>query len=407
MSLRTKIREDHLTCPICMGAFDKPKALPCLHSFCQGCLEDFVVSRGYESTGQFPCPVCQKVTVIPGGVVGGFPDNHVLASLLDTVDKRPAVPPRPKGSPLDETLRSTSPASAGGLYPQAPTTAPSGDMPDFIGNVRREENFLLKVGHFGPTIADFMKPYGLAVGKNGEYVVTDRAGDRVLVFANAGELIGRFSCDCKISGVTMTRDNLILLAVNGAGSAIMRLYNMDGRVLQTIGDYYRFDKPSGIAQTSKNQTVISNLEGNNIYVFTDHNKMSIKFGWHGSGDKHFDGPNFLAVDSKDQIIVSDSGNDCIKVFDTAGNFKRKFGNLSCPMGVTVDRRDNIIVADAGNFRVQMFDSHGNYLRSLVKDTDEIGPDVKPLNVAVTPAGNVAVLLRGTQFAEIRVYKIPS
>lgn len=113
------------------------------------------------------------------------------------------------------------------------------------------------------------------------------------------------------------------------------------------------------------------------------------------------------MDSKDQIIVSDSGNDCIKVFDTAGNFKRKFGNLSCPMGVSVDRRDNIIVADAGNFRVQMFDSHGNYLRSLVSDTDEIGPDVKPLNVAVTPAGNVAVLLRGTQFAEIRVYKIPS
>lgn len=107
MSLRTKIREDHLTCPICMGAFDKPKALPCLHSFCQGCLTDFVVSRGYESIGQFPCPVCQKVTVIPGGGVGGFPDNHVLASLLDTVDKRPAVPPRPKGSPLDGNLRSS------------------------------------------------------------------------------------------------------------------------------------------------------------------------------------------------------------------------------------------------------------------------------------------------------------
>lgn len=107
-------------------------------------------------------------------------------------------------------------------------------MPAFIGNVRLEENLLLKVGHFGPTIADFMKPYGLAVGKNGEYVVTDLAGYRVLVFANAGELIGRFSCDCKISGVTMTRDNLILLAVNGAGSAIMRLYNMDGRVLNKL-----------------------------------------------------------------------------------------------------------------------------------------------------------------------------
>lgn len=108
-------------------------------------------------------------------------------------------------------------------------------MLDFIGNVRREENFLFKVGYFGLIIVDFMKLYGFVVGKNGEYVVIDRVGDdrvgdRVLVFVNVGELIGRFSCNCKISGVIMIRDNLILLVVNGAGLVIMRLYNMDGRV---------------------------------------------------------------------------------------------------------------------------------------------------------------------------------
>lgn len=79
--------------------------------------------------------------------------------------------------------------------------------------------------------------------------------------------------------------------------------------------------------------------------------MLIKFGWYGLGDKYFDGLNFFVVDSKDQIIVSDFGNDCIKVFDIVGNFKRKFGNLFCFMGVIVDRRDNIIVVDVGNFRV--------------------------------------------------------
>lgn len=300
----------------------------------------------------------------------------------------------------------SDPRSSGGLYPLAPAGFPSSLNQASTTSAPCSENLLLKVGHYGPTIADFMKPYGLAIGRNGEYVVTDLAGSRVLVFANAGELIGRFSCDCKISGVTMTKDNSILLAVNGAGSAIMRLYNMDGHVLQTMGDYYRYDKPSGIAQTSDFKTIISNLEGNNIYVFTHQNKMSVKFGWHGSGDKHFDGPNFLAVDSKDHIIVSDSGNDCIKIFDTAGNFKRKVGTLSCPMGVSVDKKDNIIVADAGNFRVQMYDNHGNFLRTVVKDTDDIGDDVRPFNVATTPAGNVAVLLKGTQFAEIRVYKCP-
>lgn len=42
----------------------------------------------------------------------------------------------------------------------------------------------------------------------------------------------------------------------------------------------------------------------------------------------------------------------------------------------------------------MFDSYGNYLRFVVKDIDEIGSDVKLLNVVVISVGNVVVLLRG-------------
>lgn len=42
----------------------------------------------------------------------------------------------------------------------------------------------------------------------------------------------------------------------------------------------------------------------------------------------------------------------------------------------------------------MFDSYGNYLRFLVNDIDEIGSDVKFLNVVVILVGNVVVLLRG-------------
>lgn len=42
----------------------------------------------------------------------------------------------------------------------------------------------------------------------------------------------------------------------------------------------------------------------------------------------------------------------------------------------------------------MFDSYGNYLWFLVKDIDEIGLDVKSLNVVVILVGNVVVLLRG-------------
>ena len=296
--------------------------------------------------------------------------------------------------------------SSNTVYPQA---IDQGDLP-LPAQPRSvspyDQKLLLKFGEYGGTIADLQKPYGFAMGKRGEFIVTDLAGNRVLTYSHSGELIGRFSCtDCKICDVTVTQENNILLAVRGAGSALARLYNMDGHVLQNIGEYYKYDKPSGIALTSKNQIIVSNLEGDNIYILTSQFKMSKKFGWKGSGSQHFNSPNFLTIDSKDNIIVSDNGNDCIKMFDHTGEFVRKFGEgLICPMGIAVDKNDNIIVADAGNQRVQAFTNKGHYIRCVVDETDVIGPDVRPINVAITPRNNVAVLLRGTQFAEIRVYQ---
>lgn len=55
-----EIQDSFLTCTICLLPFTKPKALPCLHTFCEGCLGDFIRSR-YERTGQFPCPICRQV----------------------------------------------------------------------------------------------------------------------------------------------------------------------------------------------------------------------------------------------------------------------------------------------------------------------------------------------------------
>ena len=73
MSLRSKIREDHLTCTICFSPFSAPKALPCLHTFCEGCIRDYVTGRGFEAQGQFPCPVCRADIPIPPGGISAFP----------------------------------------------------------------------------------------------------------------------------------------------------------------------------------------------------------------------------------------------------------------------------------------------------------------------------------------------
>lgn len=258
---------------------------------------------------------------------------------------------------------------------------------------------------------DFQKPFGLAVTHSGEYIITDRGGNRIFVFNNDGKLKTKFACDCLVNGVTVTKDNQILVAVSRSKSSIMRLYSTEGSLIEEHGEFYRYDNPSGIAMTSDQQVIISNLEGNNVYIFTDQKKLSSKFGWKGSGDQHFMSPNFVTVDQKDNIIVSDTGNNCIKVFDKSGKFKHKFGKLGStpgcfnqPLGVAIDKDSNVIIADSNNHRVEAYSPKGKqYLSCILKDTDLIGPTVRPISVAVTPRNNIAVLLSGMQYAEVRVY----
>ena len=292
--------------------------------------------------------------------------------------------------------------SSPGLYPHLSVES------EFKGPCTK--GLLLIVGNYGANVSSFLKPFGLAVGRNGEYVVSDRAGNRILVFSNKGELRYCFTLDCTVNGIAVTKENDILVAVSKSGSAIMRQYTLQGRCVHKYGDYYRYDVSSGITITPNDHVAITNVQADNVLVFTDQRKMSIKFGWKGSGEKHFMGPRFITSTAKNYVVVSDTGNHCVKVLDLQGNFKRLFGGrggthgkLDTPLGVATDHENNIIVADSNNYRVEVYTVKGLFYTTLVQDTNLIGPDVKPINVAVTPRNNIAILLYGTGFAEVRVY----
>ncbi|BFZ21132.1 hypothetical protein BsWGS_24172 [Bradybaena similaris] len=589
-NLRSQLREHYLTCSICFNSFTRPKALPCLHTYCEGCLRDYIVSRGYESSGKFPCPVCRTSTTMPASGVEGFPDNYVMTSLSDTIaSSEPAKPmPKPRrslGQPQvqpagdDEKSLSIPEDCASKICsndpepdlitePQFAPSAPqpyesmqeqptfcnhleeygvvsvssSGNLPDstnlpdttfnrpaavpsLIGkegiyanvnptsnrplpshsdhdsakpgasvypplelldnpsagnlphitappigwnisyidpnvnsgihsqntaqannkvekmsthdgkfrqnmalgssqplypavpghsehtNTACTENLVLKFGKQGSSVRDFLKPIGLTVSKEGNYIISDSSRDqnRIFVFSSGGELMAAFNCGCKVKDVTITKANELLVAIHKQTSAI-RHFTMTGQIKGEYGKFYTFEEPCGIGELRNGGVAFTGIQSHCVYVLTDQMKLATKFGRKGNGDGYFQHPAFIAVDSKNHIIVTDKVNCCVQVFDSEGKFKHRFGvpgysngQLQAPLGVCVDDNDNIIVADSGNCRVEVFSPRGLWLSSVVAGTHELGDGVKPVNVAFTPTGRVAVLLRGPYFAEVRIY----
>ncbi|KAL3890157.1 hypothetical protein ACJMK2_002449 [Sinanodonta woodiana] len=65
-------------CSICMDIFKNPKLIPCHHSFCYKCLEDYV--KVNLTNGRFNCPMCRKSVELPPGGVASFPENFYIDS---------------------------------------------------------------------------------------------------------------------------------------------------------------------------------------------------------------------------------------------------------------------------------------------------------------------------------------
>ena len=76
----TKKLNDQLTCPVCLEQFTDPRTLPCLHSFCTGCLEKLHQEDGSRSIS---CPTCRTPTDLPQQGIAAFPKAFYLNNFIE------------------------------------------------------------------------------------------------------------------------------------------------------------------------------------------------------------------------------------------------------------------------------------------------------------------------------------
>ncbi|XP_052799969.1 tripartite motif-containing protein 45-like isoform X2 [Mya arenaria] len=87
--LAQEIHDEFLTCKICLEGYKSPKCLDCLHTFCEQCIDNHVMSectyKKYSDYREFTCPLCRKRTQLPIGGVKKLPDNFLVSNLSELV----------------------------------------------------------------------------------------------------------------------------------------------------------------------------------------------------------------------------------------------------------------------------------------------------------------------------------
>ncbi|XP_078684171.1 E3 ubiquitin-protein ligase TRIM45-like [Branchiostoma floridae x Branchiostoma belcheri] len=79
------IADEFLVCQICFEGFKQPKMLPCLHTFCQPCLEKLLAA---EPVGKLDCPTCRQDVPLPQNGVQGLKSNFLVGKLRDILQQQ-------------------------------------------------------------------------------------------------------------------------------------------------------------------------------------------------------------------------------------------------------------------------------------------------------------------------------
>ena len=231
------------------------------------------------------------------------------------------------------------------------------------------------------TITGVDSPWGVAVSKNGEVVVSEYDGDHIAVFNTEGIQIRKFgsrgSCRGKLNGprgIAITADNNILVA-DGLNHRI-QMFTIEGEFVKSVGEkgdgLLQFNFPAGVAVHHSGLVFVADSHNNRIQVLKPDLSLSHMFG---GGLGRLKSPMGVACDDSSVHVVH--GNHHVQSFSTGGQYISSFGSkgtqlgqLYCPNGICMDT-NTVYVTDHNN-RVSIFNNKGKFLKCLGNEKGELG-----------------------------------
>ncbi|XP_047247893.1 tripartite motif-containing protein 3-like [Girardinichthys multiradiatus] len=78
-----QIDKQFLVCSICLDRYHNPKVLPCLHTFCERCLQNYIPPQSLTLS----CPVCRQTSILPEKGVAALQNNFFITNLMEVLQR--------------------------------------------------------------------------------------------------------------------------------------------------------------------------------------------------------------------------------------------------------------------------------------------------------------------------------
>ena len=244
------------------------------------------------------------------------------------------------------------------------------------------------------------RPQSGVVDAAGRVLVTDVSRNAVFVFDEAGGRMDLWEQATK----TVRFAAPIAIALGADGQVLVtdaelgRVFRLgrDGTPLGYFGDGI-LTRPTGIARDARRGRIyVADTHAHDIKVFDDAGKLLDIWGQRGDGPGELNFPTHIAL-SNGTLIVCDSLNARVQGFDPEGKVKLRFGerglyvgNLVRPKGVAADDEGNLYVIESMHDTLLVFDAEGQPLLSLGGTGQDVGRFYLPAGVWVDSRNRVFV-----------------
>jgi DNA-binding beta-propeller fold protein YncE len=263
--------------------------------------------------------------------------------------------------------------------PQRPTVLvrPQGGVVDRLGRVLvtdvgrpgvfvfDEANGKFQLWEQATRTAQFASPIGIALGREGEFLVTDSELGRVFRLGAEGNPLGEFGAGVlqRPTGIARDAQRGRVFVADTYGHDI-KVFDDDGRHLATWSK--RGDGPGELnypthLAVSDGVLVVTDSMNARVQGFDAEGKAVLRFGERGLYVGNLVRPKGIASDDEGNLYVVESMHDTLLVFDRAGRLLLSIGGTGgeqgrfyLPAGVWVDGRNRVYVADMFNARVAIF-----------------------------------------------------